>query len=323
MGLVFALYFLINTEDSAQLSESLAIGVQESSDGSLYYFDRQELAYFKKTTQGEDLVFELGYEPYSMIYSPERDKVLAIGSTKYPGQAIDLIDLVTKKKKTLDLRIINAAFSPDGSQVAYHFYDPKLGESAIYVSDANFTESYKSFVVSLDYAENLFYILRWHEIENLYLLPMQSDDYNVELLRINLAQKKLETVANGTFLDFLPTNDSNKLLIHGSSNNSNESQENSGHALSVFNLKTKRTVKTNLIVDSLTNISFSKNDSLIYVIGTQNEKFGLHSLDLNGKTAFVKDIDTKIKGYILEVVYNAKLKSLFISTESDFIQISL
>lgn len=316
------LYFAV-AKDDKKFEDNLIIGLQENGQGNIYYFDRDKLAYFNKTGDADKQIFELGYEPFTMIYSPDRSKVLAIGSVDYPGKAIDLIDLIAKKKQTLDLRIINAGFSPDGTEVAYHYYDPKQGTSSIYTADSEFAESSKKLIANLDYAENLFYILRWVDSENLLILPMQSDDYNVELYKLNIYSKKLQTVTSGTFLDFIPTASKSKILIHGTVQNNNQTVERDLRTISVSDLSSNKTLKTRLVVDSLNSVTRSSNANTLYVVGTLNNVFGLYSLDLDGNVKFIKNIEQAVKDHIIEVVYSLTDKAVFISTEDEFIKIPL
>ncbi len=318
------LVWYLTTSQKSGISNQLPLGLIESSRGEIYYFNRSDLSFYKKTQDETVMLVTLGYEPFTMVYSPDRSKVVILGSAEEQGRAIDLVNLSTKSITTLDLRIINAVFSEDNSKLAYHFYDPKNLVSSIYVEDIlDNGVSGPQLVANLDYAENLFYIIRWKDKDNVLVLPMQSDDYLVNILELNLNTNKSKIVLEGSMLDFLVDPQTKNLIVLNTNDSSNEHGTNGTYSINIFQPANKKTTSTGIDVYSLTQMSFSAAESGFYVAGSSGGNFGLYFVDKNGTPILISDLLEELSDSIIEVFYSAFEKKVYIVTEQGILEVNI
>lgn len=272
--LVFILVAVYFSKSKTQINNSTtgvvgqggtAVSQAGYSEQGLIYFDtNSQTFYLKKDEKSVEAIFKVGYQPAIILYSSDGAKILVAGDVADFGKSIRIIDVATKKAIELDHRILNAAFSPNGRRIAYHFYDEETGKSALYTSDVKNLNQKEVFNFGQELSEEgVFYSLRWIDNSRFLAFPVYPDGGVAKVRVFDQDSGEVTNLIEGNYADIIPGfNGTFAALLN--TGEYNESNETSYELVVVDNEKTTRftTIKT----DSRT-VSWDSSGKVLYAVG--------------------------------------------------------
>ena len=132
-----------------------------------------------------------------MIFSPDGRQIIASAAERGKFKIFHF-DLAENRKNTLDSRIKTAVFSPDGSEIAYHFYDLESDEGNISISKpdgSGFLVIFKTRIKKLN--------LIWPE-ENKIVAYLKNDAGQIKAFSLGTENdnfRKLDQTESAQYLD--------------------------------------------------------------------------------------------------------------------------
>ena len=154
---------------------------------------------FYVTSQG-DVVLLTGQGKEQKISSSQYGRPLSVVGNALGTKAlvtfnsgvIALFDVTQNVWISLD-GAVSAAFSPDGSSLAF-LTDPGTGAESLYMQNISTSKRPLTLVTTLYVSDVL---LAWPSPKTIVLLPKQSSLYNAQVWTINLTQKTIQSLVSG------------------------------------------------------------------------------------------------------------------------------
>ncbi len=304
-----ALFFILESRGGEGVSNDVTSKIEPSSSildlvttekDSVIYFDRGDKAFYEVNADGKEKLVQLDYEPFNILYSPDRSKALAMAL----GRPITVVNLLEKTTKDINEKVFNPAFSPDSQSIAFHYLDAETSKSILYTSDP-YTKGLQE-IANFPYFDQEYYIVRWPEPDYIWHMLITSDITEVPIMRTNTATKKSQTVATGYFHDFKVSPDAKHFaVIAPAASGRDETDINSrdyenvflqvgSNGEPLFNTK----VRTNTAL-----ITWSPNSEIIYALGKTENGSALYKVKMDGTAEILTENPIENILAIIELVY--------------------
>lgn len=304
---------LASNKDEARVSDDVvaqiepldtALSLVATNSNTAIYFDRGDKTFYELTGDSREKLITLDYEPFTVVYSPDKTKAMAIAEFNNFARPITVIDFVAKTTKAINEKVFNATFSPDSQYIAFHYKDDVASESILYASNPDTTGLRE--IKTFPYLESDSYIVKWPEPDYLWYMLITSDISEVAIERININTKKTETVAQGYFHDFkIAPGAKNFAVIAPAATGRDEDDvdlsdyDNVYLQIGAINEPLfVTTVKTNSAL-----ITWNPGGNLVYALGRTETGSALYRVKMDGSSEVLVENPVEDVRAIIELVY--------------------
>jgi len=324
-GLITTVIFVLKSSSIQKPAPSVGGGV---SDKFLYYFSDLDNSFYRTTQNENQKVISITYTPAEVSFSANNTKALIIGSLQDLSRPIDLVDLNKLQLFTLDPRILNASLSPDGQNIAYHYFDEQAAVNELRYSDLQHSKIKTLQDIGMSDTSEYFELYSLEFISNTEVVtfPVFRDISDVDLTLFNTSGNSSSVLTTAPIIDLIASPHGQKVALVLAGNVGSADLESSlekiNEGIIWFMDMSGNKTPTN-IKASANHIAWSTNSDKLYVIVKYpSDENALLEVYPDGRTNTIAN-DLQIGGIVTQISVTKDDKNLIIVTDGNVSNINL